>query len=107
MHSQTYSIDAGGEYTASIHIELPPTPTIAQISVVEFREYSAPSALVVAFLDWTYVDQNGVTQAEGGGAGDVKLLGKNGLTSLDLGLHAEYCSAVILLNLFYWPSIME
>jgi hypothetical protein len=87
MHQEQhwgYTVDSD-EQTHSDDYKLPPTPTLAQITVGDFYEFDDKSHANLGFTSCTYLDQNGVPQTdtfpgihEGG---TVHVFGRNGLTS--------------------------
>lgn len=111
MHQeQEWAYTTGGDdYTASWQYELPPTPTLAQISLGDYYEFDDQAHVDLGFTSCTYVDQNGVTRTDNfpdiDQVGATHLFGRNGLASASYAMRVANCAASCVVNLFFWDNV--
>jgi hypothetical protein len=59
FHNYAYNLDSD-DYTVSYHWELPPTPTILQLSLTSYYEFDDQAHAQMGFTHVEYLDSNGV-----------------------------------------------
>jgi len=97
--------------SASWQFELAPTPTIAQITLGDFAEsdHASVAQAMLGFESCTYLDPSGVTRTDAlpgtSGQSANRILARNRLASVTFGMRSVNCSASVVLNLFFWPSV--
>lgn len=111
MHQEQhwgYTLDSD-EQTKSYDFKLPPTPTLAQITVGDFFEFDDQSHANLGFTSCSYLDGNGVTQTdmfpgihEGG---TVHVFGRNNLTSATFQVGVSNIFVSFVVNFFFWDSV--
>ena len=111
MHQEQhwgYTVGSG-ERTGSHDFKLPPTPTLAQITLGDFYEFGDKSHVNLGFTSCTYLDENGVTQTDTfpgiDEGGTVHVFGRHGLTSADFQVGVSNIFASYVVNFFFWDSV--
>ncbi len=110
MHCEWWwAYNTGGDwYTTSYHYELPPTPTIAELSMIDYFEFDDRAQLDLGFTHIEYLD-NGVTRHDDFANIDsfdsTKIVVHNALTRVDWSMQITSCATSHLINLFYWDSV--
>lgn len=98
-----------GNYTMSFQYELPPTSTLAQISLATYYEFDNQAHAELGFTECTYVDQNGVTHTDTFPDIDAidatRMFGRNGLSSASYMLRVSNCYGSAVVNFFFWDSV--
>jgi hypothetical protein len=106
FHNYAYNLDSD-DYTVSYHWELPPTPTILQLSLTSYYEFDYQAHAQMGFTHVEYLDSNGVTRHDD--YSEVPeyptALSVNGLTRADWELTVSNCWADYLANFFFWGSV--
>ncbi|WP_292770491.1 hypothetical protein [Nostoc sp. NOS(2021)] len=111
MHSETrwaYTTDSDN-YSASFQFELPPTSTIAEISLGGYYEFDDKAHVDIGFTGCSFLDNNGVTRTDSFPDIDrfdsTRVFSRNGLTSASYQIRVSNCAAYSLVNFFYWPAV--
>jgi len=113
MHCETHSFGTwDSDFVTSSHeFELPPTPTIAQLSMCDYAEYDDEGRMWLTFTDIEHLDSHGVTRhqhvADLGGSppAGVKVVLGNRLVRADFGVGIENLQTNYLVNFFFWDSV--
>jgi len=111
MHQESaWAYTTGSDdYNASYQYQLPPTSTLAQISLGRYFEFDDQAHVDLGFTGCTYLDQNGVTRTDNFPDIDnfdgVLMFGRNGLASASYQIRVSNCSAACILNFFFWDSV--
>src|SRR5258707_15349093 len=88
--------------TGSHDFELPPTPTLAQITLCDFYEFDDKSHVYLGFTSCAFLDASGVTHTDtfpniDEGGVSVRVFGRNGLTRAEfqIGVSNIFASYVV------------
>ena len=99
----------GNPATVSHHDELPPTSTIAQLSLVDYYEFAGQAHVDLGFTRVEFLDGGGVPRHDDFLSIDdfdsTKLVARNRMIRADYSMQVANCSASYLINYFFWPSI--
>ena len=95
-------------FTASYHYELPPTPTIAQLSLVNYSEGDDQSSVTLNFKSVDYLDGAVTRRDDFDASGYVEptIVIRNGMARIDWVIEAN-CYVTHMINLFFWDSVYE
>jgi hypothetical protein len=103
--SQTVSGGANYGYRTSRQMELPPRPTVAQVSMAAHRELRGASRAIAAITSIKYIDSNGQPQTQNFpdlySIDRVPIVGHDGLTTVTWQIDvadAEATFSLILLR---------
>lgn len=106
--SYAYNVESD-DYTASWDWELPPTPTLAQITLGHIYEFDDKSHVDLGFTSCQYLDQNGVTRTDTFPDIDnfdaVHVFAKMGLVRADFQMRVSNISASWVANFFFWDNV--
>lgn len=113
MHQeQHWAVNSGSDsFTASHDYELPPTPTLAQVSLCDYGEFDDMSYIFLGFTSCVYLDASGVTRTDvlstpGSAPGnEVHAFGRNGLARADFAITISNVQASYLVNFFFWDRV--
>jgi hypothetical protein len=109
MHyDHNYAYTTGSDdYTVSNHYELPPTPTILELSLSTYYEFSDQAHAQLGITHVEYVDSSGVTRhIDYPSAPEYPTaLSINSLTRVDWQITVSNSWADYLLNAFFWDSV--
>jgi hypothetical protein len=111
MHQeQHWAYTSGSDnYTVSHDYELPPTPTLAQVTLGHFYEFDDKSHVDLGFTSCAYLDENGVTRPDTFPDIDsfdaVRVFGRNGLVRADFQIRVSNVSASYVVNFFFWGAV--
>ena len=107
MHQeQHWAYNLGSnDFTASHDFELPPTPTLAQVTLGDFYEFDDKSHAELGFTSCVFVDASGVTRTDTFPDIDaldaIRVFGRNGLARADFQLRVSNVSASLRGQLFH------
>ena len=111
MHQEqhwSYTIDSD-DHTGSHDYELPPTPTLAQITLGAFYEFDDKSHVDLGFTSCAYLDQTGVTRTDTFPDIDnfeaVRVFGRNGLARADFQSRVSNISVSYVVTFFFWDTV--
>lgn len=111
MHQeQRWAYTTGSDdYTASYDYELPPTATLAQVTLGDFYEFDDQSHVDLGFTSCAYLDEDGVTRTDTFPDIDnldaVHVFGRNGLVRADFQIRVSNMAAACVVNFFFWDSV--
>jgi hypothetical protein len=109
MHYQwgyLYTTDSD-DYTVTVHYELPPTPTIAQLSLSEYYEFDDEAHAHLGITHSEFLDSNGVTRTIDypNIPAYPESISVNGMTRVDWEMTVSNCWANYVFNAFFWNSV--
>jgi hypothetical protein len=111
MHQEenwAYTIDSDN-FTASHDYELPPTPTLAQITLGQFYEFGDQSHVDLGFTSCAYLDEHGVTRTDLfpdiDDLDSVHVFARNGLARADFQIRVSNMFASYVVNFFFWDEV--
>lgn len=103
------STTGSDDYTASWHYELPPTPTIGELSLGDYFEFDDKAHVDLGFTHVEYLGPQGQTSHNDypdidsfDVQHDVSI---TNMTRADWAMRVSNCTASFLLNLFFWDSV--
>ena len=110
MHCESHALyTTGGDfYSTSHHYELPPTPTIAQLSMVNDYEFDDQAKFDLGFTRVEFLDGKVTRHANFPDIDSVNptsIVVQNGMTRVDWGAQVSNCAVSYIVNLFYWSSV--
>jgi hypothetical protein len=113
MHQEQHWVvnSESDSFTASHDFELPPTSTLAQITLCDYVERDDQSYVFLGFTSCVFLDVAGVPQtdvlaAPGSKTGnEVHAFGRNGLTRADFAISVASVQASYIVNFFFWDSV--
>lgn len=110
MHCEWWAPYNTGDdwYTTSHHFELGPTPTVAELSLIDYYEFDDKARVDLGFTRVEFLD-GGVTRHDDFPDIDsfsaVKIVVRNGMTRIDWSAQVSNCAVSYLVNLFFWNSV--
>ncbi len=92
----------------SFHVELPQKSTLAQIALSCCEEAGDQATASAVFDQVQFIDEHGVLRFETFSADSklaVSAFGKNGVVRVDFFLFAGNCTAICIVNFFFWARV--
>jgi hypothetical protein len=109
MHCEHWALYNTGsdDYSQSYHFELPPTPSILQLSQSGYYEFDDQSHMEMGFTHAEFIDSGGVPRHDDYSSMPEypTLLVISGLTRVDWLLTVSNCWADLLFNAFFWDQV--
>jgi hypothetical protein len=109
MHCEHWYLWTTGsdDYTQSYHYELPPTPTIVQLSLSNYFEFDDNAHTLMGITHDEYIDGNGVPRHDDYPITPVypTVVAINGMTRVDWQFTVSNCWADLLFNAFFWDWV--
>ena len=110
MHCDTYWAYNFGDdwFSWSFSYELPPTPTIAQLTMCQLFEFQDNTAVDLGFTHQEWIDGNGVQRHQDWNVSTdatPKLLVTTGLVRLDGAISVWGCQSQLIFNAFFWDQV--
>ena len=111
MHQEQHWAYTTGsdDYLATHEFDLPPTPTLGQISMGDYYEFDDQSHVELAFISGSFLDSDGVTRPLNFPNIDdfnaTRVFAQPGLASATCGLRVSNASGSAVLNFFFWDQV--
>jgi hypothetical protein len=103
-----YTIDSD-DFSYSGEYRLPPTPTLAQISLAGTYEFDDQSHVDIGFTSCDYIDGDGVQRTDTFKDIDwmdaPRVFGRNNLVRAAWEIRVSNLAAIAILNFFFWDSV--
>ena len=109
MHTESgyaYNVE-DDEFTLSFHYELPPTPSIVQLSMSAYYEFDDQASTRLSITRVEFIDQGGVPRHI-----DYPSIPRypnvaviDGLTRVDWQVRVSNCWVDYLFNVFFWDAV--
>jgi hypothetical protein len=111
MHQEQHWAYTTGsdDYSSTHHFELPPTPTLAQVTLGDFFEFDDKSHVDLGFISGSFLDSSGVTRPlnfpDIDALDAVHVFAQPGLASAVYGTKISNASASYVVNFFFWDQV--
>src|SRR5262249_28032718 len=96
-------------YLATHEYDLPPTPTLAQISMGDIYEFDDQSHVELAFISGSFLDSDGVTRPlnfpDIDDPNATHVFAQPGLASATYGLRVSNAQGSAVVNFFFWDQV--
>jgi len=111
MHQeQHWAFTTGSDdFNSTHHFELPPTPTLAQVTLGDFFEFDDKSHVDLGFISGSFLDSDGVTRPlnfpDIDSLDAVRVFAQPGLVSAVFGTRASNAYGSYVVNFFFWDHV--